>query len=125
MQGQQQRPKKALLLQANSTIIPISDERIEDFMKDVRELTEAEMQKAPKDIQPAVYFLPGGWAKPQCLSICSLQSAFVQWVPQYTKAFLEPGHRQVGSVRACRSTPAPLHDAPGNRVKGQSAVMPF
>ena len=32
-------------------------------MKDVRELTEAEMQKAPKDIQPAVYFLPGGRAK--------------------------------------------------------------
>ena len=32
-------------------------------MKDVKELTEAEMQKAPEDIQPAVYFLPGGRAK--------------------------------------------------------------
>ena len=63
MQGKQQLPATALPLQANSTVIPISDERIEDFMKDVRELTEAEMQKAPKDIQPAVYFLPGGSAE--------------------------------------------------------------
>ncbi len=62
MQGQQHFSAPASPLQANSTIIPISDERIEDFMKDVKELTEAEMQKAPQDIQPAVYFLPGGWA---------------------------------------------------------------
>ena len=74
MQGQQQLPALALSLQANSTIIPISDECIEDFMKDVKVLTEAEMQKAPKDIQPAVYFLPGGRAKtfmPSASAVCS------------------------------------------------------